>query len=92
MNVDGIIFAGLILINLFGFILVAVDKRRAKRSKWRISEKSFFLISALGGFPGVYSGLLVFRHKTRHIKFMIGLPLIFAMQLIIIFLFVNEFA
>jgi len=79
------IFVTLLLINLFGFILVAIDKRRARKGMWRIPEKNFFIISALGGFPGVYSGLFIFRHKTRHIKFNIGLPLIFVAQLIILY-------
>lgn len=81
-----LVIAALILANLFGFIMVAVDKRRAIKNKWRVPEKNFFIISFFGGFPGVYLGLFVFKHKTRHIKFMVGLPLIFVVQLIIIFL------
>ncbi|HHV96736.1 MAG TPA: DUF1294 domain-containing protein [Clostridiaceae bacterium] len=80
-----IIIIVLLLVNLFGFVLVAMDKRRAKKRMWRIPEKSFFIISALGGFPGVYTGLFIFRHKTKHIKFTIGLPLIFIIQLVILY-------
>jgi len=79
-----------ILLNFAGFVIAAIDKRRAIKKIWRIPEKYFFLISIVGGFPGVYSGFITFRHKTKHIKFMIGLPLIFIAQLVILFYAINR--
>jgi uncharacterized membrane protein YsdA (DUF1294 family) len=76
----------IILLNIAGFISAAIDKRRAIHKMWRIPEKVFFYISIFGGFPGVYISFIIFRHKTRHVKFMVGLPLIFIVQLIILFL------
>ncbi|HHV29260.1 DUF1294 domain-containing protein [Acetivibrio mesophilus] len=76
------IFLLLMTINIVGFILSGVDKYKAARSLWRIQEKTFFWLVLMGGAPGVYLGLLFFRHKTRHRSFMIGIPLIFAFQIL----------
>jgi Predicted membrane protein len=78
------------IINIFGFIIVAVDKYKAKRKLWRIPEKLFFIISLLGGCPGVYTGLLVIRHKTRHWYFMYGIPAIFLVQSVILYLLLKN--
>jgi len=56
----------LVILNIFGFILVSLDKYKAKNRLWRIPERSFFLLSVLGGSVGVYIGLFFFNHKTRH--------------------------
>lgn len=79
----------LAVINITGFIMTGSDKRRARKKKWRIPEKAFFIISALGGCPGVYIGLLAFRHKTKHWYFMYGIPVIFALQLILYYLVIR---
>jgi uncharacterized membrane protein YsdA (DUF1294 family) len=74
-----------LLINITGFITVAMDKHKARKRHWRIPERTFFLISLVGGAPGVYLGLLLFRHKTRHWYFMLGIPFIFVLQLFLIY-------
>lgn len=71
------------LINILGFVLVALDKYKARKHLWRIPEKSFFLIAIIGGSVGVYISMLLFRHKTRHWYFMLGIPVILALQLIL---------
>jgi uncharacterized membrane protein YsdA (DUF1294 family) len=77
------------IINLVGFVITGIDKYKASRSLWRIHERTFFWLVLMGGAPGVYLGLLVFRHKTRRMSFMIGIPLIFAFQILgIILLYV----
>ena len=81
-----LIIYSLIFINIAGFILVAADKRKARKKLWRIPEKVFFILSLLGGCPGVYFALLLFRHKTRHWYFMWGIPLIWVVQLIVLYL------
>ena len=68
------------LINAAGFLLMGLDKWKAKHKKWRIAEKTFFLVSILGGSLGTWAGMYVFRHKTRHWYFVIGMPLIIGIQ------------
>ncbi len=76
----------LFLVNAYGFGLVAWDKNKARHHEWRVPEKNFFLISALGGALGVYGACLYFRHKTKHPSFMYGIPAIVAFELFL-FLF-----
>jgi len=76
----------LVLLNGYGFGLVAWDKNKARHHEWRVPEKRFFIISALGGAIGVYGGCLYFRHKTQHPSFMYGIPAIFVVELFILFL------
>lgn len=77
----------IIIVNLTLFILMGVDKRRAKLHKWRISEKSLFLFSLFGGSIGGIIGIYTFKHKTRHLKFTFGFPIILILQLIILYIF-----
>lgn len=69
-------------INLLGFCLMGIDKSKARRNKWRIREQTLFLVSLLFGSIGVLVGMYVFRHKTRHRSFVIGIPLILILQLL----------
>lgn len=71
----------LICINLAGLISMGVDKRRAIRHQWRISEANLFLIALLGGSLGSIIGMQLFRHKTRHWYFVWGMPVIFFIEL-----------
>jgi len=77
--------AGLVLYilwNLAGFIMVMLDKRRARRDDWRISEHTFFLWALAFGAGGILLGMYVFRHKTRHWSFVFGMPIICILNLI----------
>ncbi len=65
----------LVLINLIGFISMGVDKRKAIRNQWRIPERKLLIIAFLGGGIGTLLGMSVFRHKTKHIKFLFLVPL-----------------
>lgn len=67
-------------VNAVGFILPAVDKRRAKKNKWRIKESTLFLVSILGGAVAMYISMRLFHHKTKHKRFMIGIPVIIILQ------------
>lgn len=71
----------LLIVNLVGFLLMGLDKRRAKRGAWRISEKTLFLPPLLGGTVGAILGMRVFHHKTRHWYFRYGLPALLVLQL-----------
>lgn len=73
----------LIFINLTSLILFALDKYRASRRKWRISEKSLMTLAIIGGSLGSLIGMYFFRHKTHKRKFTVGLPLILVMQIIL---------
>lgn len=76
----------LILINLIAVIVTIYDKLCAVRRRWRVKESTLLLLSALGGSISMYITMLLIRHKTRHIKFMLGIPLILIFQLLIAFL------
>lgn len=80
-----LIIAYLVLMNCIGFIIMGVDKRRAKLKAWRIEEKTLFLIAVFGGSLGSILGMKFFRHKTKHKKFTIGMPCILFIQIIILF-------
>lgn len=71
-------------INLLLFILMGIDKFKAKRGLWRIPEKTLFLTAALGGSIGGILGMRLFRHKTRHNSFKFGFPAILIAQLALI--------
>lgn len=81
-----IIIAYLILVNIAGFVLMGVDKSKAKRRKWRIPEATLFLVAAIGGSIGSIAGMYTFRHKTKHWYFVYGMPVIFLIQVLIILL------
>lgn len=72
-----------IVINVVGFLSMFSDKKRAKQKRWRISEKTLFLIASIGGSLGGIIGMYVFHHKTRHWQFKYGFPVILIIQIII---------
>ena len=78
----------LIIINAAGFLLMLADKRKARRGAWRILEATLIGTAALGGSIGVLAGMYLVRHKTRHLKFAIGVPFILIVQLVLVFRFV----
>ena len=76
-----IIIAYFIIINCVGIAVMGVDKSRAVHHRWRIPEKILFLVSVMGGSVGTWLGMYLFRHKTRHWYFVVGMPLILSMQI-----------
>lgn len=78
------IFLYLLLINAASFVLMLVDKYKAKRNLWRISESRLFAFALLGGALGSLAGMYLVRHKTKHRKFTIGMPIILILQIVII--------
>lgn len=73
----------LIAANLAAFALMGADKRRAQRCRWRIPERTLFLSALVGGSLGAILGMYFFHHKTKHLHFVVGLPLILLVQLIL---------
>ena len=78
----------LVIINIIGFLIMFIDKQKAKKGKWRIPEKTLFIITAIGGGIGTIAGMYVFRHKTQKIAFVIGLPMITILEIIAIIYFI----
>ena len=76
------IFAYLLLINAVGFIIMLIDKQKARKNLWRIPERTLLGIAILGGSIGTLLGMHLFRHKTLHLKFTIGVPFILSVQII----------
>ena len=76
----------LLIINALGFLLMLVDKWKARKNRWRVRESTLLLIAALGGSVGSLAGMYLFRHKTRHLKFTLGIPLILAAQCFVVVL------
>ncbi len=81
-----IVIAYLVLMNIAGIIVMKVDKSRAEKHKWRIKEATLFGVSLLGGSLGTWAGMYMFRHKTKHWYFVIGMPLIFAAHVAVLVL------
>lgn len=80
MMFDIIYAAWLLLMNLLGFILMIVDKKRAVRRGRRVPERTLFLMAVLGGALGCWAGMYLVRHKTRHWYFAVGMPLLSALH------------
>lgn len=71
----------LLIINAVGFLLMLVDKRKAQKNLWRIPESTLFTAAFFGGSLGCLAGMYTFRHKTKHLKFTLGIPLVFIAQI-----------
>ena len=76
------IISYLLIINAAGFFSMLADKHKARKNAWRIPERTLLLIALVGGSIGSLLGMHLFRHKTQHPKFALGLPLILAVQVI----------
>lgn len=93
MNTLSMIFLNLLpwylfIVNLFAIGITIADKRRAARQQYRVSERVLLLTALLGGSAAMYAAMRIVRHKTRHPKFMVGIPLILVLQIsILLFLF-----
>lgn len=73
----------LVLVNAVGFLLMLIDKIKAKAGAWRIPEATLIGIAVAGGSIGTILGMNLFRHKTKHPKFYIGLPVILSLQIVL---------
>ena len=77
------LLAYLVIINAAGFLIMLIDKRKAQKNLWRIPERTIMSIAVSGGSIGVLLGMDTFRHKTKHLKFTIGVPVILAVQILV---------
>ena len=76
----------LLIVNAVSFLLMLADKQKAKKKLWRIPESTLLLSAAIGGSIGALAGMYTFRHKTRHLKFTLGVPAILVVQILAVFL------
>ncbi len=76
-------------INVLTFFMYGLDKRRARRHEWRISEKTLLLLAAVGGSIGACLGMRYFHHKTRKFWFRIGVPVMLLLQIIVIYFLIK---
>ena len=81
----------LLIINATGLVIMLVDKQKAKRNLWRIPESTLMTVACLGGSIGALLGMKLFRHKTRHPKFTIGIPLILGLQILLVVWLTSKF-
>jgi len=89
MSVTETIIYILIGINVLTFVVYGVDKWKAKQGKWRISEATLLMLAVIGGTIGALLGMQVWHHKTMHLKFKYGLPLILLAQIALIALVIK---
>lgn len=71
----------LLIINAVGFVLMLADKYKARKNRWRIPEATLMTVAALGGSVGSLMGMYTVRHKTKHLKFTLGIPVILVLQI-----------
>lgn len=80
-NVWLIALVYIVVINIVAYIMYGIDKRKAKKHEWRIPEAYLIGIALAGGSVGAFSGMKIFHHKTKHVKFFVGIPLIMVIQI-----------
>ena len=90
MNDSSMILHYLFVINIIAFLLMGIDKHKARRGKWRIPEKTLFLTALLGGSIGSILGMYQFRHKTKHTAFVIGMPCILLFQILLFWILLSS--
>ena len=74
----------LLIINATGLLLMLIDKRKAVKKAWRISEATLLTIAVIGGSLGTLIGMRLFRHKTKHPKFSVGIPLLVVIHILLV--------
>ena len=78
-----LLLAYLVIINAVGFLFMLIDKRKAQKNLWRIPERILLGIAICGGSIGTFLGMNTFRHKTKKLKFSLGLPVILVLQVLL---------
>ncbi|MCM3588636.1 DUF1294 domain-containing protein [Mesobacillus maritimus] len=77
-----------VIINFIGFFIMGLDKRKAQKNQYRISERTLWLLAIVGGATGTTIGMNQFRHKTKHLQFKIGFPLLMVVELFLFAYFI----
>ena len=79
-----IILYYLLAVNIASFLLYGIDKYKAKKGKWRVSEATLLMMAVIGGSIGAWAGMRLWHHKTMHKKFKYGIPIIIIMQIALV--------
>lgn len=82
----------LAIINATAMLLMLADKVKAKKKAWRIPERTLLLTAALGGSLGAFLGMELFRHKTKHLRFALGIPVMLAIHILLAVIFLTKTA
>ena len=82
-----VILLYLLIMNAAGFLVMTIDKLYAKKNMWRIPERTLLGVAAFGGSIGVWAAMYTVRHKTKHLKFVIGVPVILICQIAFVLYF-----
>lgn len=83
MELSKLLIVYLLIINIISFLVMGIDKRKARKHAFRIPESSLFFLALIGGAAGSIVGMYLFHHKTRHLSFVIGMPLILILHILI---------
>ncbi|MDF2857311.1 MAG: hypothetical protein K0Q87_3162 [Neobacillus sp.] len=81
-----------IIMNIVGLVIMKVDKDRAKKRQYRISEKTLWLVALFGGAVGATAGMRLYRHKTKHLLFKVGFPFLAVAEVVLFIYFLTELA
>ena len=87
-----LILSYLLIVNAAGFLLMLADKYKAKKNLWRIPEKTLLGVALVGGSLGAYAGMRLFRHKTKHPKFFIGIPVLLVLHIALLLWLIPKIA
>ncbi|MCL2352223.1 MAG: DUF1294 domain-containing protein [Firmicutes bacterium] len=79
-NLTGVVIVYIIAVNVFAVTLTLLDKHAARLGSWRVKERTLLIFAVLGGSAAMYVTMRLARHKTRHAKFMIGIPVVIVLQ------------
>ncbi|MEZ3507491.1 MAG: DUF1294 domain-containing protein [Lachnospiraceae bacterium] len=90
MNAITLIIIYLVTVNCLSFIIMGVDKHKARKRAWRIPESTLFVLALIGGSLGSIAGMHLFHHKTRHWYFLYGMPAILIFQILLVLLLVTS--
>ena len=90
VNLLHICLSYLATINIVAFLIYGIDKWKAKRSKWRVSETALLVLAVTGGSIGAWLGMKTWHHKTLHKKFKFGVPLILTAQILLLIYIINK--
>lgn len=85
-----LLLGSVILINGIAFCTYGIDKKKAMNYEWRIPETTLFLLAIIGGSVGAWAAMYVFRHKTKHKSFVLGIPIILALQIFVALLIMDS--
>ncbi|MFJ7727175.1 DUF1294 domain-containing protein [Neobacillus sp. NPDC097160] len=79
-----ILLAGVFIMNIVGLLIMGEDKKRAKKHEYRIRERTLWLVALFGGAIGTTAGMQLYRHKTKHLSFKIGFPVLAVVELVLL--------